>query len=834
VVTASGGSRLGPYELLSRIGAGGMGEVWKARDTRVGRTVAIKVSHSQFSDRFEREARAIAALNHPNICHLYDVGPNYIVMEYIEGAPIRGPLSIGDVVKYAAQICHALEAAHHTGIVHRDLKPSNILLAKSGIKLLDFGLAKQNCDHTDADVTVTTELTREGQIVGTLQYMAPEQLEGKEADARTDIFALGLVLYEMATGKRTFPQHSLERPTPPALERVVNACLERDPENRWQTARDLRRELEWMAQNLASPSSRSFGKRPVFWSVATGLALLTLGGLFGIASLRRFSQAAPVLSLELTAPPKTLLGNELVLSPDGRAIVFVGLTEGRTQLWMRSLDSSAAQPLVGTEDGRLPFWAPDSRSVAFFAERKLKRIDVFSGPPRIVCDITGPGGGGGTWNRDGVIVFAPSTGGALERVNAIGGPRSAVTSMDETPGAISHRLPVFLPDGRHLLYAVIGGEMRGVYVRTLSTQTKGDRKLLLSDTSAAIYANGHLLYMRGEALMAQPYSPDRSEFSGEAFRVAEKIARSSLEGGYSFSASANMLAFRTGASGFSYQLAWLDRQGRQLESVGQPGPWLNPVLSPDGTRVAAERREADLDTIWIIELARGVLSRLTHDSGVSWYPVWSPDGRRIAFQSRERKGIVVRLANGSGEDELILSGGGAPRSWSPDGQFLAIGGGSQAVLALRGEQKPESLLKTPFKGTQSAFSPDGRYLAYASDDSGTWQVYVRTFPASGEPWQVSVAGGVQPSWRHDGKEMFYLSANKKVTAVDVNIDAKTGFRTGPPHELFPVRFDGPPEWWYVYAPALDGKRFLVANLANEATANPIQIVFNWRTPGAAK
>jgi len=825
------GDKLGPYEILAPIGAGGMGEVYKARDTRLNRDVAIKVSKEEFNERFTREARSIAALNHTNVCHLYDIGPNYLVMEYVEGEIIKGPLPLEEAMPIILQLVDGIEAAHERNVVHRDLKPANIKITPEGmVKILDFGLARAADPAPEGCVenspTLTMGATQAGTILGTAAYMSPEQAKGKTADRRSDIWSFGVVVYELLTGKRPFDGETVVEtlgavlnkepdwtPVPERTRRLLQRCLKKDRKQRLGAIVDAR----WvMEEYRGQPESQARGLRYPPWSVAIVAVLAAVGILF--AYFHHPEPGAPVLNLAVNPPEKSTFGYQFSLSPDGRMLAF-STGEGRSELWIRHLDSATSQLVAETESVQYPFWSPDSRSVAFFSQQKLKRIEVSGGPARTICETGGPIIQGGDWNRDGVIIFAPGTGG-LQRVSATGGLPEPVTRLEDTPGAINHNLPIFLPDGRRFLYHAGGA---GVFVGSLDGQSK-DRKVLLNVPSKVAYSSGYLLFVRDGTLLAQRFDPDRVALLGDPRPVAENVALSITGGAFMFSVSSGgLLAYRTGGE-VSHQLAWFDREGRQLEKVGEAGPWLGPVLSPDGIRVAAIRGS----DLWVLDLARGASSRLAQ--GGPGYAIWSPDGSRVAYSSHD--GIHLRIANGSGDDELLVSGVGIrPRSWSHDGKFLAYNQTDSKtkqdlwLLSPTGDRKPVIFLRTPFNETEPAFSPDGRFLAYTSDESGTWQIYVQTVPRSANRWQVSTASGLQPSWRQDGKEMFFVSNERKLMAVDVKTNA--GFEAGVPHELFALHFDNVPELYYVYTPGADGKRFLVANVADETTFSPIQIVSNW-------
>jgi len=885
------GTRLGPYEILEPVGKGGMGEVYKARDPRLGRDVAIKVSAEHFSERFEREARAIAALNHPNICQIYDVctssdAPNYLVMELIDGAPLKCPMPLDQALKYAAQICDALDAAHKKGITHRDLKPANILVTKAGIKLLDFGLAKLSRDSNGAGIvspanvagspenspTLTMALTGKNEIVGTLFYMSPEQLQaqanGQEIDARSDIFSFGLVLHEMLTGKRAFAGASpasviaaiMERPAPsiaaiapPALDRLLQRCLAKDPDERWQSARDLKAELEWIAnasdetQAIPARSHSRLGLHPakLAW-IAAGVLAVALAGVSFMAyrATRPAEQLAARVSI-LPPPNAAIVPDSApAISPDGSKIAFTAKdSSGKTMLWIRPIDSLTAQPLAGTEGGRHPFWSPDGRFVAFFAEDKIKKADVAGGPPQTIAgdlDLVG-GLPSGAWSSQGMIIYSRQTIEPLFAVPAGGGDPKPLTRLDRARQDRFHGYPHFLPDGRHFLFLVMSAkpENSGVYVGSLDSP---ETKRVLSVASEAQYApSGHLLYVRDGTLMAQRFDAARLEVSGEAFPVAEHVAADSIFGAAIFTVSGNgALIFRNGQGGGNTQLQWFDRTGKPLTVAGPPGDYLNPELSPDGTKVAFQRRNVQRDfDIWLLDLARGTSSRLTFGHSDETMPVWSPDGSRIVFASRRDGafGLYQKLTNGTGNEELLFQTAAdvIPIRWSPDGGSIILrsanakGQAEVWILPLTGDPKPFPLLHSEeFNFSVPQPSPDGRWLAYYSFESGRQEVYIQSFPKVGSKWQVSTGGGVNHRWSRDGKEIFFLGADGSLMAAMLKGGSTP--ETGAPRRLFEARtFSGSQTVFgfkQQYDVASDG-RFLMNVPAAEDAAAPLTLVLNW-------
>ena len=852
------GTRLGPYEIVALIGAGGMGAVYKARDTRLDRTVAIKVSKEQFSERFEREARAVAALNHPHICQLYDVGPNYLVMEHIEGQPLRGPLPLEEAVRLAVQIADALEAAHRRGIVHRDLKPANILVARSGVKLLDFGLARftaPDAPHDEA-ATKTVDLTQKNTVLGTLQYMSPEQLEAKQADTRSDIFSFGLVLYEMLTGRRAFeassqasliaaimgkdppPVSALEPLTPQNIDYVVKTCLAKDPDDRWQTAREVKREL---LRGVAESPAPVTVKQPGLLPYTVAIAMLAVAAV-GVSMIlfREKPTEAPVQRFSLVAPEKAAFTSPVSVSPDGRRFAFAAATpQGMNQLWVRALDAIEAQPLAGTEGATNPFWSPDSKFLGFFADGKLKRIDASGGPARTLSDA--PNGRGGTWSKDGVIVFAPSVLGPLHRVSAAGGISSPVTQLETNLSSGAHRWPWFLPDGRHFLYvsANTGGNAAvGASIRVASVNSgEAGSKVVLESQFNAVYAQGHLLFLRGNTLMAQPFDTTRLVTTGDAVPLVEQIQTLSIWLRGVFSVSENgLLVYRAGVQTSGSQLAWFDRGGKPIGTLGEKGLFGTVHLAPDGKNVTVSLLDATTRhrDVWLYDATSGLRRRFTFDPAEARESTWSPDSGRIVFSSN-RKGafdLYQKRSDGSGAEELLWADhlNKYPSSFSPDSKILSYWSQGESktrtaiwLLPLTKDRKPYRLSTGASDERWAKFSPDGRWVAYQSNESQRDEIYITAFPGPGGKRQISVSGGEQPVWRSDGKEIFYLAPGNRLMAAEMNLTGDVP-EVGAERPLFTQQACGA---GFCYDVSADGQRFLLRTEPDSTSSEPLTVVQNW-------
>ena len=828
------GDRVSCYEILAQVGEGGMGVVFKARDTRLNRLVAIKFSSSPFNRRFEREARSAAALNHPNICGLYDIGPDYLVMEYVEGQPLTGPLPVEKAVPYAIQITAALEAAHDKGFVHRDLKPANIKVTPEGvIKLLDFGLAK----HTQAALS-SSSMTRAGTIIGTVTYMSPEQARGTPVDKRADIWAFGVVLFEMLAGHPPFSGETtsdilaavlarepdwqkLPNNTPPYIRRLLEHCLRKDPNERLRDIRDARLELE--AAEAPQPQS---ARRWLPWAVAALALAVAAVALFRPAS--RPLDLAP-MRFPLPFPDGTndrgvpsAFAPEAVPSPDGRNIAFIaGSFNQKGSLWLRPSGSVQAHRLGAAENPDLPFWSPDGKFIGFFSGMKLKKVSIAGGPPETICDVLGVAGlpdqrpGGATWNADDTIVFATAS---LMRVPAAGGIPTPINQLDTPAGERRSSAPQFLPDGRHLLYFSENTvpAKNAVYVLDLSS---AKRTLVMRSQNPAAWAPpGYLLFERNATLFAQRLDANSFQLTGEPVVVADEVAHAA------FAASANgVLVYSQRSSQPTGQLAWYDRDGKRLGALGQPAPYQSVKLSPDNKKVKLVIGPTYRGDTWIMDLATGVLDSVTHQarSSVSSGP-WSPDSSRTAINwSLARGAVLTALYSGYTQ---TLGSGVYVEDWSPDGRSLLCRdstGGRVLVFSADRKGPPRTLVTTPYFITDLRFSPDGRSVAYTTVESGREEIEIASYPSFTGKRQVSTEGGSYPTWRNDGKELFFRAASGTLMTADVNMAAAT--QTGIPHPVFKSAVSVPP---YGYAPTSDATRFLVIDGQPTHPAQNVVLV-NW-------
>jgi eukaryotic-like serine/threonine-protein kinase len=875
--------KLGPYEIQSLLGAGGMGEVYRARDTRLDRTVAIKILSKGLAEtpevrqRFEREARAVSSLNHPHICALYDVGNQdgieYLVMEYLEGETLaarieKGSLPSADLLRYASQIADALDKAHRQGIVHRDLKPGNVMLTKAGAKLLDFGLAK-GAEILQGDMgsapTMSRALTAQGMIVGTMQYMSPEQLEGKEVDTRSDIFSFGAILYEMATGKKAFeakshasliasilkeeprPMRELQPVTPPLLEHIVKTCLAKDPDERPQSAHDLKLELDWIREpsGISDVAKLGIEKPKPRRKVAT--ILLAIGGL-ALAGVAVFvllfrPQPPPAERLEFSIPMQEE-ASHLALSADGRMLAFVSPNEasGANMLTVQRIGSSGATVLPGTEGASYPFWSPDNAYVAFFADGKLKKVAASGGVPQVIASATY--GRGGTWGRRGVIVYAPQPGSWLWSVHADSSNAAPLTdkiflkTIEE-----SHRWPIFLPDGDHFLFFAgtftnaSDDRSSGIYLSSLSGK---ERKLLLLAHSNPGYANGYLFYVdEKRSLRATPVDISKGATPGEPQAVADQVGfqPATYWGAFAVADNGTVVYSSTVGAALSV-LTWYDRTAKELGHIGDVGVLANPALSPDNSQVAADIADARASNvnIWLSDLKHTTSSRFTFGQAEDVAGIWSRDGTLIAYRSLLTTNVHIFSKQAQGLQPAkslfeVATNDIVPNSWSADDTeilctFQPDTGGSDLVLLPASGGKSVPFLATKASETNGQISPDGKWVAYASNESGDWEIYVTTFPAASGKWQVSRGGGIEPRWRGDGKEIFYIGAKTTLTAVPVNSEGT--FSTGNSTPLFhsQLRAQVSSTDLFNYDVSKDGQRFLVNRYAKPQQVAPLHVVLN--------
>ena len=876
------GTRLGPYEIVGPLGAGGMGEVYRAKDTRLDRTVAIKIlpihlsANSDSKARFEREARAISKLTHPHICALHDVGSQdgieFLVMEFLEGEALsqrlaKGALSTEQVLRHGVEIADALHKAHKEGIVHRDLKPGNIMMTKSGTKLLDFGLAKFEVSVTQQQgsgvsglQTEQREITAEGTIVGTVQYMSPEQLEGKEADERTDIFALGSVLYEMATGQKAFTGKShaslisailkddpprvsqVQLTSPPSLDHVIKKCLEKDREERWQSAYDVASELRWIAE---SSTQDVVARKPIqsskrFWLSAAICALLILAAIAIAQRYRKpsVSTGAQLVRFAIPPPVDSSFQGTIALSPDGTKLAFVVTdANGVPSLWVRNMNSLDAQRLPETEQATFPFWSPDSRTIAYFSRGKLRKINASGGTPQIICDSVD--GRGGSWGSKGTILFAPQANSGLYRVSSEGG--SAELHLSSGEGGGSLRWPYFLPDGNHFLYVYTIGDAETVGIYRGSLDSKDSRKLLPIVSRITYVSPGYVIYIDQNSLMCRRFDPDRLEFIGDPVPVAaQPWVDYYIFGASGFSTSDNgILAYRQGGKQLG-QFTWYDRSGKKMGSVGPPSGGNEPAFSPDETRVVFYQSEntTGLDDEYILDLKSGSLSRFTFHPSDDNTAIWAPDGSRIVWSSI-RNGwyeLYQKLPSGAGSEEPLLIDHSVkyPSDFSPDGKLLLYDRYSSKsidlwILPIAGDKKPFPYLESQSNEGHGRFSPDGNWIAYSSDESGKLEIYVQGFPATrGGKWQVSVTGGDQPQWSQDGRELVYAAPDGGIMSVDVVV-SESGLSFGTPKVLFktPLYLVGITGSRNDYLVTRDGQRFLINTPSEDTKKLPLAIILNW-------
>jgi len=860
------GTKIGPYQIVELMGQGGMGEVYRARDTRLNRDVAMKFSAERFTERFEREAQSIAALNHSNVCHLYDVGPNHLVMELVEGPTLaerikQGPIPLEETLAIARQIADALEAAHERGITHRDLKPNNIKIKPDGVvKVLDFGLAKMAGTPTvqgDNSPTLINSETGAGMILGTAAYMSPEQAKGKPVDQRADIYAFGLVLYEMLTGRRLHQGDTTSEilasvikdepqwdAVPRQVQKLLRKCVEKDPQKRLRHIGDVMALVdETPAAPATTPAVAVPARRRRIWAAA-GLVVL----LVGVAAVAWFVKPAPeqsMLQMEIIPPEGVKFVNTatpFALSPDGRRLAFLGTAkDGKRMLWVRPIDSSSASFVAGTENAEIPFWSPDSRWVGFSANGKLQKVDVASGGlPQIICNIEGRAGG--TWSSEGVIVFDQGDK-PLQRVSASGGTATPLLQLDGSRQETYHGAPYFLPDGHHLVYYSSG--TKGFDIMLASLDGKLNRTLV-KGVATVIYAptarrHGSMLYnIRGQ-LLARPFDEDKLEFEGEPVVIADGVG-----GARWWYASANgLLAFRHNY-GAQFQLGWFGRDGRTLGTIGDPGLLSTPRISPDQKKIAFQRRSDQNPDIWTFDLTRNTSARFTFDPGYDGFPIWSSGGKTIVYASRRSEGSVIieRPANGVGSETVIAGPTGndlGPTALSPDSKWLVFTEASalHSIVTMQSREDPKKNVRIQDRqaGRDGSISPDGHWLLYSSVPAARREVLVESVPkeAGGSAsvigkWQISTAGGSQPVWRADGKEIFFVAPDGMMMAVPVE-SGESFFRPDAPKQLFQTRLAFDPGNGGVlpreYDVTPDGQRFLLNQHLIDSTDAPITVVVNW-------
>lgn len=868
------GTRIGVHEIVAKLGEGGMGEVYRARDTRLGREVAIKILPRAFTNdpdrlaRFEREARVLASLNHPHIAAIYGVEEagdvRGLVLELVEGETLadriaRGPVPLNETLGIARQIADALDAAHEKGFVHRDLKPANIKITPGGVvKVLDFGLAKAAAIDEPADIAnspTLTGATRHGMILGTAAYMSPEQARGQVVDKRADVWAFGCVLYEMLTGRAPYGRSTvtdtlaaiIEREpdwsalpagTPASVRTLLIRCLEKDPRRRLRDIGDVSFDLGEMPPP-AQERPQTVGRSTTPWLLAAAMTVVAAAALavWGLSPRERIS--SPEVQFDLATPEVAdpIFLSSVALSDDGRQLLFAADSDGQPHIWLRPIDSAAARPLTGTGGGASPFWSPDGRSVAFYADGFLKRIDLDGGLVQTLARSTV--GLGGAWNRNGVVLFVRNPASAIARVTAEGGAVSEATHLD--PGHVGHTYPHFLPDGNHFLYYVTAAaaDLRGVYVAQLDG---GSARRLLDADAGGLYVNDHLLFVRQGKVFAQEFDAARLELRGSPFLVADGIYSHAGRFELPLSSGGGAFAFRAGSTRFVRQFMWTDRSGRQIENVGEPlGNPDGISASPDRTQlVFFERRFADSD-LWLLDVRRGLVSRLTEDPDEDIFPIWARDGKRIIYSAvHNGQGSLYARDLASSRRELLIQGSTEElfaTDTSPDGRYIVYQyndpktGWDVRALPLEPGAAPVAIVQTDADERTARLSPDGRWVAFVSNSSGVSEIYVQPFPGPGARVRVSTKGGDQPDWRPDGSELFYIALDGKLMAASIKPAAdRSSIDVGEPAVLFPARIGVVvrPIRAGTYFPSADGQRFLVNRLLQDAGRMPVRVVLNWR------
>jgi eukaryotic-like serine/threonine-protein kinase len=879
-MTLASGMKLGPYEILSPLGAGGMGEVYRAHDTRLERDIAIKVLPAHLSSdpvrkqRFEREAKTISSLNHPHICVLHDIGHqdgmDYLVMECVEGDTLekrleKGPLPLEQVVKIGAEVADALDKAHRHGVVHRDLKPGNIMLTSTGAKLLDFGLAKPAALAVAATMTAYAKdspVTEEGTIVGTFHYMSPEQVGGREVDGRSDIFSLGAVLYEMVTGRKAFegksqlsvasailekepePISAIKPMTPPALDHTVKKCLAKAPDERWQSASDLASQLKWTAEAGAQTGAQAtliarFRKSRERWAWVGAAVFALLAVASSLLYLQNRDQRGRSLQAYLLPPGNTsyfFTGDTAgfpVLSPDGRLLAFVATDErGSRMIWIRGLTDGSVRSLQGTDSASFPFWSFDGKSIGYFAGGKLKRVSLGGGSPIDITDADNPRGG--TWNQDDVILFAPSSQTPIYRVPASGGQATPVTRIDQSRHT-THRWPFFLPDGKHFLYLAAShakphADLDAIYAASLDGK---ENRFLTISTSNAIAVSGYLLFLQDQTLMAQPFDLSNVTLKGEPFAIASSIHFEEGNWHAVFDCARDgTLVYQSAVGLQGSQLIWYARDGHVLQKLGDTDKYRAVRLSRDGRSLAVSIGDPG-GSIWVYDLVRGARTRYTFGGAGDRSPVWSPDGGQIAFSRYEAgaSNIFVIASNGAGTEKplYVAEKVKLPTDWSPDGKYLLFTqtpvGFGVWLLPLAGELKPQEFFSAQLNTPDAHFSPDGHWVVYTSQESGRTEIYATQFPRPSGKWQISDNGGRQPRWRRDGKAIFYWASDHTFMEAQVET-SHTTLQVIASHPLFKASMYIDPAGSSGYDVTPDGKRFIV-NTSTSGEDQPLTILTNW-------
>ncbi|MBN2320338.1 MAG: protein kinase [Acidobacteria bacterium] len=856
------GQTLSHFRLVEKIGQGGMGEVYLADDTTLDRKVALKFLPEAFTSdpermaRFEREAKLLASLNHPNIAGIYGLeqadGNRFLVLEYVAGETLQARLSKGalpleEALELCRQIAEGLEAAHEKGVIHRDLKPANVMItAEEKVKILDFGLAKALSDDTQSidssqSPTLTEAMTQPGVILGTAAYMSPEQAKGKAVDKRADIWAFGCILYECLSGKRVFEGETVTETLaavikePPDLEKIpaktrflLRRCLEKDPKKRLRDIGDTMALLESLPEDPSVSEPSRHSRLAWIWAAIASLLAIALG----IASIFNFrgQESEEIMFLKIDVPASRVI--QPTVSPDGHHIVFGAIKDGENMLWLRSFAKQQNYPLQGTDDAMHPFWSPDSQSIGFGAEGKLKTIDITGGYPKTLCDL--PDGllfRGGTWSQDDVLLFTGGGGSSLYQISANDGTPVAVTQLDQSRKENTHRFPFFLPDGEHFLFTVRSElpENHGIYIGSINS---GERIQVINVLSKAVFAApDYLLFAKDGKLIAQRFDPDRLEATGEQMEINLQLGNTVL--GYSpFSVSeTGRLIYSSLTTLFALPLVWMDRSGREISEIGLIG--VEPSLSPYGNQIAVQRFQPDTDStdIWLIDSDRGPPEPLTRHPGWDQHPIWSPDGTQIIFSSN-REGVAQLFqasVDGSGSETQLFVSTTAVRCTDWSDQHIVYRNDDPDTnidlwaLPLFGNREPFPIANSGFSEAQGRVSPDGNWIVYSSDATGQPEIYIQEFPSQEKRQRVTENGGSDPRWRRDGKELFYVSADGKLMAIPVKLGDEPDF--GTPEELFDAKIFNISQEGTVYDVSKDGKRFILPKPTDPPSE--LNVVLNW-------